>query len=199
MLPMLVLAAQLSLSLPFFNLVIVSLMLAILLTPLFNSYNHLWDVRPLSIVTNFLVLWSICLSFFSVHFKNGPEHLRKVSLWWNFCGRDYSWEVFSSLNDTLFLCFLSSMLVRWYPLPIFPNTCTFSSLQELWFFPGLAVLFFPFFVFSHSSLSVWHILKCQIPFLYSGYVFLLFVSESPISFFVKILDVVYVHKVLTLF
>ena len=46
--------------------------------------------KALCIVIRFLVLWSICLSFSFVHFKNGPEYLTRakpwyLSLWWDFC------------------------------------------------------------------------------------------------------------------
>ena len=35
--------------------------------------------KDLCIVINFVVLWSICLSFSIVHFKNGPEYLTRES------------------------------------------------------------------------------------------------------------------------
>ena len=35
---------------------------------------------------------------------------------------------------------------------------------------------------SHFSLLVWHIFQCQIPFLYPGCIFLLFVFGSPVLF-----------------
>ena len=76
-----------------------------------------------------------------------------------------------------FLIFFPSFpLVRWCPLPIFSRTYSFPSLKAFSSFPNWAILFL-----SHFSLSTWHIF--QIPFLYLGCIFLLFVSGSPVLFY----------------
>ena len=57
-----------------------------------------------------------------------------LSLWWDSSGRSWFREVFSFVADTLFLFFLSSLLVWLCPLPTPPSTCMFPFLRAFWFF-----------------------------------------------------------------
>ena len=41
----------------------------------FSCHRHLWDILALCMVISFLILWSICLSFSQVRFKNDPRYL----------------------------------------------------------------------------------------------------------------------------
>ena len=83
------------------------------------------EYNTLCIVINFLVRRSNCLSSSLVHFKNGPGYLKKMALpkclplWWNFCCRVWFLEALSFVCCTLFLFFLSSLLVWQCLLPIF--------------------------------------------------------------------------------
>ena len=134
----------------------------------------------------FLVLRSICLSSYLVHSNNDSEYLTRIygclSLSWVFCGRVWFRKAFSFFWGTLFLVCPSSLLVWWCPLPIFPSTCNFLYLQVIWRFPDMVVLFLLLFLFSHFSLSAWHIYQCLIPSLYTSCIFLLLVSGFPVIF-----------------
>ena len=61
--------------------------------------------------------------------------------------------------------FLSSPIVWWSPLSIFPSICKFPFLGAFWFCLDLVVLVLPSFVF-FCFLLAWHIFLCQIPPLY---------------------------------
>ena len=104
--------------------------------------------KALCIVISFLALWHISWSYSLVHFNNGPEYLtRCLSLWWDFCCRALFREGFSFVGDTLSLFFLSSPLVWWCSLLIFPNSSNFPFLRAFCFFFDFAVLFLSLFVF----------------------------------------------------
>ena len=105
--------------------------------------------------------------------------LRCLSFWWDFCCRAWFQEVFSFVWGT-FSFFLSSLLVWWCPLLIFPSTCNFPFLQVFSLFLELSVLFLKLFFFYHVSLWAWYIFICHIPLIYPGNILQLFVSESPI-------------------
>ena len=128
-------------------------------------------------IINFLVVWSICLSSFLVYFKNGFEYLTMgtVQVFDEISAAELGFKKFSRSSKVLFYFFLSSPLVWWCPLPIFPSICNFPFLKVFWFFLELTVLFLPLFVFFLSSLLAWHIFLCQISFQYFGRIFLLFV------------------------
>ena len=84
-------------------------------------------------VMGFLVLWSISSSTSKMvpRILQGGQP-RSLSLWFYFCYIVWFPVVFSFSRETLFkFFFLSSPLVWWCPLPIFPSTCKFPFL---WFF-----------------------------------------------------------------
>ena len=85
-------------------------------------------------------------------------------------------EKLSCFSDVLVFFFFRLLL------QIFPGTCRFPFLQGFWFIFDLIVLFLPLFFF----LSLWalHIFLRYILFLYSGCIFLLFLSESQILLFI---------------
>ena len=103
-----------------------------------------------------------------------PGQTRCLSLWWDLYCRVSFREAFSFVWSTLFQFFLSSLLVEWCLLSIFPSTCNFPFRQMLWFFLDLSVLFLPIFVFFHFSLWAWYIFLYQILFLCPSSIFLLF-------------------------
>ena len=97
-----------------------------------------WHIESVSVIsrvhsalcmaTDFLLPWSICLSFSFVHFKNGPSYLTKM-----FCRSDYSFDEISAVefdfekrscfSKVIFsYFFLSLLFVLWCLLPIFPGT-----------------------------------------------------------------------------
>ena len=65
----------------------------------------------------------------------------------------------------------------------------------------MILLFFPLFLFSNFSLQALHIFQHQIPFLYPGCIFLLFVPGSPVLFifFCSYLYIVHIHRVINHF
>ena len=101
--------------------------------------------KVLCIVINFFVLWSICLSSFLVHFKNGPKYLIRgtaqilISLIRFLLGFKFP------CSSEVHLIIFSFISVWWCPLPIFPSTSNFPPLQVFQCFPDLAVLFLLFF------------------------------------------------------
>ena len=88
---------------------------------------------------------------------------RCLFFWWDSCYKVWLQKVFSIFWVTLFWFFLSSPLVLWCPLPIFPNTCMFPFIRAFRLFLHLVVLFLPLFIFYRFSLIAWHIFLCQIP------------------------------------
>ena len=97
--------------------------------------------KALCIVISFLVLWSICWHPSFLHFKNGPENRTKETAQVFIPLMRYrlyilvssSFFFFRSPEILFFLIFLSSPLVWWCLLPLFPNTCNFPFLWEFWF------------------------------------------------------------------
>ena len=59
---------------------------------------------------------------------------RCLSFWWDFCNVVLFWIVFSFSSATLLKFFLSSLLVWWRLLPIFPSTCKFLLTKNFDFF-----------------------------------------------------------------
>ena len=108
------------------------------------------------------VIWSIFLSSSLIHFTNGPDLFKRDVHSINVISVvEFGFEVPFS-----FLFFLSSPLVCWSPLSIFPSTCNFPFQRSFWFFPLLTVLFLQLFVFFLSSLWVWHIFLAKFHCLY---------------------------------
>ena len=136
----------------------------------------------------FLVFWSICWSSSFVHFKNGPEYLtRGTALILITLIRFLLCSLVSSsflvlLRNTFKNFFLSSLVVKWCPLPVFPSTCKLPLLRVLWFFLDLVVRFCPSFIVFRHSLLTWHIFLYQIPFLYLQWISSLTVFRVLILF-----------------
>ena len=126
--------------------------------------------KALFIIINFHVLWFICFSSSLDHFKNGPWVSYKVTALVftpldEISTREFGFEKFShSTLELISHFFLSSLFVWCCLLPIFSNICRFSSLQAFWFFPDLAVLFIPLFVFLYFSLWTWHLFNFEFHF-----------------------------------
>ena len=101
----------------------------------------------------------------------------------------FGFEKLSNLSEIIFSYFFPESLLVWLcPLPIFPKTRSFSSLQTSKYFPDLNFFlsFNRLFFFSYFILNM-TCLQCQIPFLYPGCIFLLFVSGHLTRFnFLKI-------------
>ena len=123
----------------------------LLLHSFFNTYNlfHLSGERA--------YVPSLVFLFSGAFVKVLPSSISRMDLtWgtaqlftplWDSCYRVW-FRDFSFVWDTLFFkAFLSSPLVWWYPLVIFPSTCMFPLLRLFWFFLDLAVLFFLLHVF----------------------------------------------------
>ena len=146
--------------------------------------------KVLCFVMSFLVLWSICLSSSLVHFKNGSEYLtRGTARGFIHLMRCRLYSLVSSnflvlLRYSFVISFLSP-LVRWFPLPIFPNTCNFPFLREFLFCLDLVVLFLPYFAVFRFSLLVRHVFLCQIPLLYPDWI-----SSQPILGFPIIIIII---------
>ena len=122
--------------------------------------------KALCIVMGFLVLWFICWSSFFIHFKSRVSYKEDkpmcLSFWWNFYYIVWFQVVFSFSWDILFQFFLSSPLVWWSPLSIFPSICKFPFLRAFSFFSWFCISF-PFIICRFRfSLWTW----CQIPSLY---------------------------------
>ena len=124
---------------------------------------------------------SIIINFLLVHFRNCHEYLTKGTAqvfipWVKFLfGLG---EALLLVWGSLFIFLLSSPLVWWCPLPILTSNCNFPFFQ--------AFLFLSWFGCSIPSvicLFLLFIFLYEIPFLYSDYIFLLVVSESPIPLF----------------
>ena len=88
----------------------------------------------------FLVLWSIYRSSSRVHFKNDPGYLTRERtkvfiplmscLLLNLVSRNF----LVRQRYAFFMFFLSSPLLWWCPLQIFPSSCMISFLRAFWFF-----------------------------------------------------------------
>ena len=61
-----------------------------------------------------------------------------------------------SISELVFFFFISSPIVWWCLLPIFPSTCNFPFFQVFWY---LTVIFLPLFLLSNFSLWAWHIFQ----------------------------------------
>ena len=126
------------------------------------------------IVMGFLLLRSICWSSSLGHFKNGREYLTRRTA-------QVSSSFLVHLRYSFFNFFLSSLVVRWCPLPIFPRVCKFPFLRVFWFFflLGSSIpLVFVVFRFSLWAQSI-----CQMPSFYilSAYIKI----SNSFSFFCK--------------
>ena len=100
----------------------ISWMLVTALPPSFLGTYSLFTsslgCKALCIVVSFLVLWSICWSFYLVHFKNGPLYLKKeTTLWWNFCSIVCFRVVFLFFWDTHFWWFFFILMVSTSNIP----------------------------------------------------------------------------------
>ena len=109
------------------------------------------------VVISFLVLLSISLCSYLVHFKNCPEYLTKgtVQVSIPFIGfLLFSWvsRSFLVLLGYSFFLILLFLLIWRCLLPIFPNICSFPFLRAFTFFIDLVVLFLPAYVISRFSL-----------------------------------------------
>ena len=131
-------------------------------------------------IINFLAFWSICLNSFLVHFKNGPEYLTSGTALVFILVVELGFKKLSGSSERLFLNFFfllrlfyevrfqySQLLV----LVLFSKRFNFS-----WFGNSVISVVFLFF-----SLWAQHIFLSQIPFVYPGFIFLLFLLV-PIFF-----------------
>ena len=81
--------------------------------------------KALCIVINFLLLWSICLSFSLVHFKKGSEYLKRgtvQSFFYSFdeiSSAEFAFKEFSFFSEVLFPYFFFHLflLVSTYNIP----------------------------------------------------------------------------------
>ena len=110
--------------------------------------SFVWVLRPLHKIINFFVLWSICPSSSLVCFKNDPEYLTMRFLLQSLI----SWSFLVLISSFLFLCLF--LFVCWCPIPKFPCTSNFSSLEAFWSFLDLTLLFFPLFIISMTHFSM---------------------------------------------
>ena len=152
----------------------------------------MWSLgwNALCIVINFLILWSTSLtSPPPVHFKNAPGYFirglyRCLCLGLDLSNKAWIREAFFVFIRYYFLIvsFISASLV----------VIAFNILKYLQFSfsPSdldFVVLFLYLNLFSHSSLSAWHIFQYQISFQYTDCIFLLFISGYPVlSHFLQI-------------
>ena len=81
------------------------------------------------------------LKFFSPPFQECPEYLTREGHPRRFLLNSLVSSNFFIFLRYYFLFFISSPLVWWCPLPIFPSTCKFSFPQSILIFVGLVVLF----------------------------------------------------------
>ena len=153
-----------------------------------------------SIAINFLFIWSIGPSSSLVHFKNNPLYLYKKD-----CPVVDSFNI-NSTAELGFKKFSHSFEVLYsYFFIHFCSACVMMPVSNIpryvfWCFLNLVILILLLFLFSHFSLSAWYIFQCQIPFLYSDCIFLLFLSGSQFFFiFCKYVDIIYVHELIYLF
>ena len=128
--------------------------------------------------------YSSHLSSFLVLFKNCPEYLtRRTAQMFiplmRFLQQNFVLTSFLALLSNSFLIFLSSLLVWWCPLQFFllflivlPKCYNGSLILRFYFFGCFC---FPTFHYKQDTLF-------RAKFHYSTYIFLLFVSESPVCF-----------------
>ena len=133
-------------------------------------------------VINFLVL---CLSFSLVYFKNGPEYITMGDspeylyyirfMLYSFVASRFlvllrcSFVIFSFI----YTCLMVSGIYKYLQV-------SFSSSFLLFVFFNFVLRFLPSCVVSRFSLLIWHILLCQIPFLYLDCIF----SLSELGFLI---------------
>ena len=166
--------------------------------------------RLFVVVFSFLSLWFCCpfvwvSSLFLLKIVLGilqGELLWCLFPWWYFCFSAYFREVFS----VLCFIFLSFLLIRWCPFPIFPNTFLLSKGRDaFWFGKSVSsvVTFCPLFTINTTRFSLssfisiywlyilvecvtvsflFQFFQCQVPFLCTGCIFLLGVSRSLVHF-----------------
>ena len=191
----------------FFFLFVFVLLLAAVFLWYFNVFHTLMhQFLTLFFLVLVLVLWSICLSSTVVHFKNCPKyHIRETTQAFNplmrFLLQSLVSRSFLLLWGTFFL-FFSFQVVRCFPLPIFLSTCNFPFLQAFWFFPDLAVLFLPLFLFVPLfilSKAHFSMLNSILPSCQYVLIFCIKVYTSFIFHFCTYFDVIHVHKVINLF
>ena len=89
-------------------------------------------------------------------------------------------QILISCSSEMLTFFVSSSLVCWCPRSILPITCNFPLFQA--FFLDLGILFLRLCIIFLSSLWAWHILLCQIPFLYPDCIFVWFLTNSLLLF-----------------
>ena len=174
--------------------------------PLFFRHTEWLDItclrcKTLCILITFLVLYSICLSSALVHLRMVPCSLLEG------LPRCFRFDVISAADLGFEKFFLSSKLQFSY---FFFHLRLFTDIYSQYSHVFVIFLFSKLFWFCssirsvrcsfHFSLSTWYVFLWQIPFLYTGCMFLLFISDSSIlfSFFCKQLDVVLVHRVIKL-
>ena len=149
-----------------------------------NLFMSSLRCKALRLVINFLVFWSICLTFSLIHFKVlsilQGAHPMCLSLWWVSCYRACFQDVFLFIWDTLFYFF--------FHLHLFNSVC-FQTSQVLvsFLFSECSTFFLIWQFYSFCYLPF-----PQIPFLYPDSIFL-FILESPIPFHFLQTDDVCVH------
>ena len=157
--------------------------------------------NALCVDINFLVDLSIWLSVSLFHLKNGLEYFtRGTSQVFIPLMRSLQQSLVSRGFLVRLMLFFSYLFVWWCLLPTFSFNWNFPFLQTFWFFSWFgSSIPSDIFFFLHFSLWAWYIFLCQIPFPYSGCIFLLFISQSPIRFhFLQTVDITQVHKMVNL-
>ena len=129
-------------------------------------------------VINFLNYWSISLSSSLVHFKNGPEYLMRRNT-----------KVFVLLLRFQKPSLVSFFFLFLYLFNLYLMVSAFNIPKYLWYFiisfwyfQNLIVLFCLLSILTHFSLLASQIFQCQIPFLYPIWIFVMFLSRSPVLF-----------------
>ena len=172
--------------------------------PCYLQCGWLLDVKPYASSSTFLLfgsfvwvrLLSILRRVLSVLLGRLPWYL---CLWWDVCCRAWFPDGFLFIYEKLFLFFLSSLLVWWCLLSIFPSICNLAFIQAFRFFLDLAVLFFPLFVFStfHYEHGTFFYAKFHY-YILLVYSYCLYQSFQFFFIFCKQLDVLPVHEVIDL-
>ena len=178
-----------------------------LATPLFPSILdivfqcHLLDVKLWASSSTFLssgpFVWVPPLSISRMAQVSYKEDCPGV--FFNEISAAENWfQVFLFIWDTLFLFFLSSLLVWWCPLPIFSHICDFLYLQTFRFSLfdrsiSLIIYLFPLFIMSIAHF----LMPNSIPI--SRLYILIVLSEYLLFLFCKQLDVVNPTSFLTTF
>ena len=152
------------------------------------SFSFRFIFFHVGLVSAFNILWYVSLSFLQ-RFWCFPDHYHHVVLVARISltlsrhfsqsfiasGRSSGLHPVSSQSCWMYVRAGRPAFARPY-VGVHKSTSLMSSSLLLHCFPDTTVVFFLLFLFSHFSLSTWHIFKCQIPFPYTGFIFLICIS-----------------------